>query len=409
MTKTFPLSLSEIQAISEIYPTPFYIYDELAIRKNAQELNNNFKWLKGFINYFAVKACPNPHIMKILEEEWMGMDCSSMAELILCEKIGINWEKIMFTSNNTPIEEYKKAKEMWAIINIDDISHIEYIQQEIGLPNLLYCRYNPWEERSWWNNIIWKPLESKYGMTKNQLFESYSKMKKLWVKRFWLHTMIVSNEKDIKYIIETASMLFSLVIEIKKKLNIDIEFINLGGGIWIPYKPEEKAIDYYDLYKDIDEQYKKYSFKNLRIVMECGRLITWPYWYLITKAIHSKNSYKNYIGTDASMANLMRPWMYNAYHHITVLNNKTSSSTKKYDIVWSLCENIDKFAIDRTLPEIKKWDYLVIHDTWAHGHAMWFQYNGKLRSAELLLKENWEIQKIRRAERLKDYFATLEN
>lgn len=410
--KTVPFTKSQAEKIIAKYPTPFHVYDEKGIRDTAKKFNKAFSWMPGFKNYYAVKALPNPYILKILNEEGMGADCSSLPELLLAEKVGIKGRDIMFTANNTPAHEYKKAKELGAIINLDDITHIEFLEKTLGkLPELLCFRYNPGPARVG-NSIIGNPKEAKYGLTKKQLFEAYAMVKKKGVKRFGLHTMVASNELNADYIIETAKMLFELVEGLSKKVGIRFEFINLGGGVGIPYKPEQKPIDIEDVSRGVKKLYEEIIVKNnltpLKIVMECGRAITGPHGYLVTTVIHKKNIYKNYIGVDACMANLMRPGMYGAYHHETVLGKEKSPKNQTYDVVGSLCENNDKFAIDRKLPKMEIGDIVVIHDTGAHGHAMGFQYNGKLRSAELLLKSDGFVKQIRRAETVDDYFATLD-
>lgn len=412
-TKNLPFDKKQIEKIIKKFPTPFHIYDEKGIRKNARKFYKAFDWVSNFKNYFAVKALPNPYILKILKEEGMGTDCSSLPELILSEKVGIEGEEIMFTSNNTPPEEFKKAKELGAIINLDDISHVKMLEQTIGVPDIACFRYNPGPLRkSGVNIIIGKPEESKYGFTKDQLFMAYKIMRKKGVRRFGLHTMVVSNELNIDALVETANMLFDLAVEIHRDLDIKIEFVNLGGGIGIPYRPEQKLIDLEKFSQKVRASYENKIIGNnldpLRIVMECGRAITGPYGYLITKVIHEKHIYKNYIGVDACMVNLMRPGMYGAYHHETVLGKENQRLNHTYDVVGSLCENNDKFAIDRKLPKIQIGDIIVIHDTGAHGFAMGFNYNGKLRSAELLLEHDDTVKMIRRAETVDDYFATLD-
>lgn len=410
--KRLPFTKEQIENIIKQYPTPFHIYDEKGIRENARRLNKAFSWNKGFKEFFAVKACPNPYILKLLREEGFGADCSSLPELVLSEKAGIVGENIMFTSNETPAHEYKKAYELGAIINLDDITHISYLENTLGkLPELLCFRYNPGPLREG-NAIIGKPEEAKYGFTKEQLFEGYKIIKEKGVKRFGLHTMVASNELNPDYFIETVRMLLELVLEINKELGIKFEFINMGGGIGIPYRSGQKPVDLEYVSNGIknlfDTMLKGSGMEDLKLYMENGRMITGPYGFLVTTAIHRKNIYKNYIGVDACMANLMRPGMYGAYHHITVLGKENAEANRVYDVVGSLCENNDKFAIDRNLPEIEIGDILVIHDTGAHGYAMGFNYNGKLRSAELLLKEDGSVEMIRRAETIDDYFATLD-
>ncbi len=415
MNKKLPFSSQQLAEIKKTYPTPFHLYDEKGLRKHAQQFKQAFSVFPGFKEYFAVKATPNPFIMDILQQQGFGADCSSLAELILSERIGIVGENIMFTSNDTEQQEYIKARELGAIINLDDIAHIDYLEESLdsygGLPELLCFRYNPGPLREG-NAIIGDPKEAKYGFTRDQLFTGYRKCKEKGVKRFGLHTMIISNELNADFFVETATMLFELAVELKQQLGIKLEFVNLGGGIGIPYIPDQKAVDYDYVAQQVMRQYKKLIVANdlnpLKIYMECGRVITGPYGYLITDVIHMKHTYKDYAGTNASMANLMRPAIYGAYHHITVMDKQNRSCDHTYDVTGSLCENNDKFAVDRKLPELTAGDTLIIHDTGAHGHAMGFNYNGKLRSAELLLREDNSILQIRRAETLDDYFATLD-
>jgi diaminopimelate decarboxylase len=410
-SKKLPFSGEQIKAIMAIYPTPFHIYDEKAIRENAQSLTKAFSWNKGFKEYYAVKAAPNPFLMKILKEEGFGADCSSLPEMVLSEKVGITGENIMFTSNNTPANEFIKAKELGAIINLDDLSHLEYLEKNAGMPELVCFRYNPGALKEG-NLIIGHPEEAKYGLMREQLFVAYAEAKKKGAKRFGLHTMVASNELDPEYFPETAEILFKLVVEISKKVGITFEFVNLGGGIGIPYRPEQKAIDWNTfsagIKKHYDETIKGNGLPDLRIYLESGRAITGPYGYLITTVQHIKNTYKKYAGLDASMQNLMRPALYGAYHHITVVGKENLPNNTLYDVTGSLCENNDKFAIDRMLPELIPGDIVVIHDTGAHGHAMGFNYNAKLRSAELLLRSDGSVTLIRRAETMADYFATLD-
>ena len=410
-SKSAPFDQQFIQSLAEEYPTPFYVYDEKAIRENARRLLSAFSWCDDFKEYFAVKATPNPYLLDILKEEGFGGDCSSLMELKLCEATGITGEDIMFTSNDTPKKDYEKAKELGALINLDDISHIDYLSECVGLPEVLSFRYNPGPARQG-NAIIGTPEEAKYGFTREQLFEGYAKIRDMGVKRYGLHTMVVSNELHEDTFLETARMLFELVVELKQKLDIQIEFVNLGGGIGIPYRPEESAVDLEKVGAGVKKFYDEMLVPNgvtpLKIFMENGRMVTGPYGYLVTKAIHQKSIYKDYIGVDACMANLMRPGMYGAYHHISVLGKEDAASDHTYDVAGSLCENNDKFAIDRNLPKIDIGDYLVIHDAGAHGHSMGFQYNGKLRCAELLLQTDGTVKRIRRAETAEDYFATLD-
>jgi diaminopimelate decarboxylase len=409
--KNLPFTREYLEKIEKDCPTPFHIYDARAIQENARSLNEVFSWHPGFKEFFAVKATPNPHILKMLKAEGFGADCSSMAELVLAEKSGITGEDIMFSSNETPIEEYRKAKELGAVINIDDISHIDYIHEAIGLPELISFRYNPGPLREG-NAIIGNPEEAKYGFTREQLFTGYRMLVERGVKRFGLHTMVASNELNPRYFVDTAVMLFELVVEINRELGIQIEFINIGGGIGIPYRPEQSPVDLQRVSRDIEQKYNEIILGNgldpIKLYMEAGRIITGPYGYLVTRAVHKKEIYKNYIALNASMANLMRPGMYGAYHHITVPGKEGRPHDTVYDVVGSLCENNDKFAIDRELPQIDIGDFVVIHDCGAHGHAMGFNYNGKLRSAELLMHGDGSVEQIRRAETLDDYFATLD-
>ncbi|MGE4271800.1 MAG: diaminopimelate decarboxylase [Desulfitobacterium sp.] len=409
--KNLPFSQEQLMKIIEQFGTPFHIYDEQAIRLNARRLQAAFAWAPEFKEYFAVKALPNPHILKILREEGFGADCSSMAELSLAEAARITEENIMFTSNNTPAEEYVKAKELWAIINLDDITHIDYLEKHAGLPEVISFRYNPGSLRAG-NAIIGNPEDSKYGLTKEQLFQAYKIVRDKGVKRFGLHTMIISNELKPEFFIETAEMMFDLAIELKEKLGIRLEFVNFGGGIGIPYRPEQEPVDLEYIGEGVRKAYEERIIPNgidpLRICLECGRMVTGPYGYLVTQVVHKKEIYKDYLGVDASMSDLMRPGMYGAYHHITVVGKENLPKDHIYDVAGALCENNDKFAVDRELPQVEIGDTLVIHDTGAHGHAMGFNYNGKLRHAELLLQTDGNVKMIRRAETLDDYFATLD-
>jgi diaminopimelate decarboxylase len=409
--KKLPFNKEQLEKIIEQHPTPFHIYDEKGIRDFAQKLTCAYGWNLGFKEYYAIKACPNPYLMKILHSEGFGIDCSSMAELELAERLGMRGEEIMFTSNDTPAEDYKKAIELGAIINLDDISHIPFLEKHAGLPELICFRYNPGSLKEG-NVIIGHPEEAKYGFTREQLFDGYKIMRDKGVKRFGIHTMVASNELDPNYFAETAEILFDLIADISKTLNISFEFVNLGGGIGIPYKPEQTPVDLDAMSKGIQKLYNELIIGNglppIKLYFESGRAITGPYGYLVTKVLHIKNTYKKYAGVDACMANLMRPALYGAYHHITVVGKGQQPHQNLYDVTGSLCENNDKFAVNRLLPEMEPGDIVVIHDTGAHGHAMGFNYNGKLRSAELLMRENGEIVEIRRAETLEDYFATLD-
>ena len=411
MQKKLPFTQDRINTIMKEYPTPFHIYDEKGIRENARRIKKAFSCLPGFHEFFAVKALPNPFIMKILAEEGFGADASSMAELVLCEKAGITGENIMFSSNNTPLGEFEKAKQLGAIINLDDITHIEYLEKRAGIPELISFRFNPGFARSG-NFIIGNPEEAKYGLTREQIISAYKIAKDKGAKRFGIHTMIASNELDGSYFVETTRMLFELIVEINRVHGIRFEFVNIGGGIGIPYRPEDKEVDIDAVAAGAHKWYQDLIVKNgldpVRLYMECGRVITGPYGYLVTKAIHHKDTYRQYIGLDACMANLMRPALYGAYHHITVMGKETAPLDCVYDVTGSLCENNDKFAIQRKLPKIDMGDTVVIHDAGAHGHAMGFNYNGKLRSAELLLREDGSVKQIRRAETLEDLFSTLD-
>ena len=410
--KNIPFTKKQIEKLSLEHATPFYVYDEKAIRKNVVKFIKAFSWIDGFKEYFAVKACPNPAILQILKEERCGADCSSLGELILSEKVNIVGENIMFTSNDTPLKDYIKAKELGAIINFDDITHIPYFLKNVGnIGNVACCRYNPGNLKTG-NIIIGVPEEAKFGMTKEQIFNAYKLLKQSGVTRFGIHTMVASNELDPLYFVDTAKILFELVIELEKELDITFDFINLGGGIGIPYKPEEKEVDYNLISVEIKKIYNKLFAsrkKPLKIFVEMGRVITGPYGYLITSVKHIKNTYRKFLGTDASMADLMRSGMYGAYHHITVIGKENESAKTLFDVTGSLCENNDKFAINRELPKsTTTGDILVVHDVGAHGHSMGFNYNAKLKHAELLLQKDGSFKLIRRAETLDDYFATLD-
>ncbi len=410
--KLMPFDKSKLDSIIKKYPTPFYIYDEKGIEENAYEFIKAFSWSKGFRQYFAVKALPNPSILKLLAEFGFGADCSSLAELMLAKKAGIKDDMIMFTSNNTPKDEFQYADKLNAIINLDDITHIDYLDKSISkFPKTISFRYNPGSLKKG-NSIIGKPEEAKYGLTREQLKEAYVLAKKKGARKFGLHTMVASNELNVDYFVETARILFELVHEIKDELGIQIEFVNLGGGVGIPYKPEDKKIEWSDLGSKIEACYNSFfanEKKKPKLCFELGRAITGPYGYLVSTVIHKKDIYKKYVGLDSCMANLMRPALYGAYHYISVLADTDVDSRERltYDVVGSLCENNDKFAIDRELPRVDIGDVVVIHDAGAHGSAMGFNYNGKLRSAELLLKKTGKVKKIRRAETVEDYFATL--
>lgn len=411
MEKKIPLSEAQLREVIKQFPTPFHIYDEAAIRQNVRNLIAAFAWAPAFKEYFAVKATPNPTLLKVLKEEGVGADCSSLAELILAERSGIVGEEIMFSSNDTPAEDFKKARQLGAIINLDDISHIDFLEKQAGIPEVISFRYNPGPLMASGNTIIGFPEDAKYGLTREQIHSAYRIMRDKGVKRFGIHTMVISNELNSDSFVGTANMMFDLIIELSKELGISFEFVNLGGGIGIPYKPEQQPVDLARVGQGIKQAYEAKIVANglqpLRIAMECGRMITGPYGYLVSTVLHKKAIYKNYVGLDACMANLMRPALYGSYHHITVVGKEHLPCDHVYDVTGSLCENNDKFAIDRALPAIDIGDIIVIHDAGAHGFAMGFNYNGKLRSAELLLKPDGKVEMIRRAETVDDYLATL--
>lgn len=408
--KRLPWTRAQLEAIATSYPTPLHLYDERGLRDGARRLAAAFAWCPGFKEYFALKATPNPTILRLLHAEGLGADCSSMAELVLAERVGLRGAELMFTSNNTPAEEFRRARELGAIINLDDLSHIAYLEQHAGLPELISFRYNPGPLRTG-NAIIGDPREAKFGLTRPQIFTAYRTVRDKGVRRFGLHTMLVSNELNPASLLGTARMLFELAAELAAALAIRFEFINIGGGIGIPYHPAQVPVDLDALAADIRREYDAVigaqGLGPVRLCMECGRLITGPHGALLARVRHLKESYKRYAGLDATMADLMRPALYGAYHHITVLGKEDWPATHTYDVTGSLCENNDKFAVDRALPPLAVGDLVVIHDTGAHGHAMGFNYNGKLRAAELLVRLDGSVQLIRRAETLEDYFATM--
>ena len=412
MPKPLPFDRNFVEKLTEQYPTPFYLYDERTLRRTARHFNDAFAWNPGFKEYFAVKANPNPELLKILLSENFGGDCSSLPELILCERVGITGENIMFTANNTPASEFVKASELGAVINLDDITHIDFLERCRGgsLPELLSFRWNPGELRNV-ESVIGNPVEAKYGLTTKQMFDAYKTAKQRGVKRFGMHTMVASNLLDNNFFVQTARSVFEFALEIFRETGARIEFVNLGGGFGIAYHPDQTPLDLKKIGEGICNEYEKHilpsELGDMKIFTESGRYIAAESGTLITRAVHEKNIYKKYIGVDACMANLMRPGMYGAYHHITVLGKETAPITETVDVVGSLCENCDKFAVDRLLPKIEIGDLLAIHDAGAHGYAMGFQYNGKLRCAELLLQEDGSVRMIRRAETLDDYFATL--
>lgn len=409
--KNLPFIKEQLEEITNRFPTPFHIYDERGIREFARRFLRAFSWNEGFIEYFAIKAAPNPYLMKILRSEGLGIDCSSLAELHLAGRLGMRGDEIMFTSNDTPASEYVKAKQLGAIINLDDISYIEYLEKHAGMPGTICFRYNPGNLKEG-NVIIGHPEEAKYGLTRDQMFDAYRIAKEKGARRFGIHTMVASNELDPDYFIETAEILFTLIAELSKTLNIHIEFANLGGGIGIPYLPGQQPVDIEYMSKGIRKLFDEIIVANhlnpLRLNFESGRAVTGPFGFLVSRVLHIKDTYRKFAGLDACMVNLMRPALYGAYHHITVPGKENLPLDHLYDVTGSLCENNDKFAINRPLPLLEPGDLVVIHDTGAHGHAMGFNYNGKLKSAELLLRENGEVIEIRRAETIDDYFATLD-
>ncbi|SDW94444.1 diaminopimelate decarboxylase [Lachnospiraceae bacterium KHCPX20] len=403
----------KLEEIAAAYPTPFHIYDEKGIRENAAKVKEAFSWNKGFREYFAVKATPNPFILQILKEYGCGADCSSLTELQLSHACGFAGEEIMFSSNDTPDEEFVRANEMGAIINLDDITHIDDVKRLLGkLPETMSCRYNPGGVYEISNGIMDNPGDAKYGMTHDQLLSAYKRMKEEGVKQFGLHAFLVSNTVTNDYYPALAKTLFELAVEIKEKSGVSLNFINLSGGVGIAYHPDQKANDIAVIGEGVRKVYEEVlipaGLGDIAIYTEMGRFMLGPYGALVTRAIHEKKTYKDYIGVDACAANLMRPAMYGAYHHITVMGKEDAECDHTYDVTGALCENNDKFAIDRKLPEIQKGDLLFIHDTGAHGSSMGYNYNGRLWSSEILLKEDQSFTLIRRAQEPKDYFATLD-
>lgn len=413
MTKKPFVTKEKIEEIAKEIPTPFHLYDERGIRENAQAVKEAFAWNKGFREYFAVKANPNPFLINILREYGCGTDCSSLTELMLSHELGVKGEEIMFSSNDTPAEEFRYADEIGATINLDDFTHIQFLEDTIGhIPETISCRYNPGGVYTISNGIMDNPGDAKYGFTKEQLFEGYQLLREKGAKRFGLHSFLVSNTVTNDYYPSLARTLFELVVELKEKIGIEISFINLSGGVGIAYRPDQTPNDIRIIGEGVRKVYEEVlvpaGLGDVAIYTEMGRFMTGPYGALVTKAIHEKHIYKEYIGVDACAVNLMRPAMYGAYHHITVLSKEDAPCDHKYDVTGSLCENNDKFAVDRMLPKIDMGDYLYIHDTGAHGYAMGYNYNGKLKSAEVLLKEDGSFQMIRRAETPRDYFATFD-
>ena len=414
MSSDFPLSHAQLVELAKKFPTPFYIYDAKAIRENVKYFYKAFSIFPSFTEYFAVKALPNPYILKVLESEGCGGDCSSLPELMLCEKSGITGRRIMFTSNDTPAQEFVYAQKLAAIMNLDDITHINFLKNALGgkLPDTICFRYNPGPLKEGGNSIIGKPEEAKYGLTKEQMIHAYKICKAEGVKHFGIHTMVASNELNPDFFVDTARIVFELILEVQKECGVNIEFADIGGGVGIPYRPGQKKVDLDYVAKGIKVLYDKMivpaGLDPLKLCFECGRPITGPYGWLVTKAIHEKNIYRNYIGVDASMADLMRPGMYGAYHEVTVSGKENAPKDYVYDVSGSLCENCDKFAVQRNLPKIEMGDLLIIHDAGAHGRAMGFNYNGKLRAGELLLRSDGTVKEIRRRETIEDYFATLD-
>ena len=411
MKKPF-VTLEQLQEITKTYPTPFHIYDEKGIRENARKLKKAFSWNEGFKEYFAVKATPNPFILKILQEEGCGMDCSSMTELMMSEALDVEPSNIMFSSNDTPASEFVKAKEMNAIINLDDFTHIDFLKEVAGIPETICCRYNPGGVFSLGTSIMDNPGDAKYGFTKEQMIEGYKKLMKLGAKEFGIHSFLASNTVTNEYYPTLAKILFELAVELHEKTGAHIKFINLSGGVGVPYRPEQEGNDIEVIGEGVRKAFEEVlvpaGMSDVAIYTELGRFMLAPYGHLVAKAIHEKHIYKEYIGLDACAVDLMRPAMYGAYHHIAIAGKEDAPCDHKYDVTGSLCENNDKFAVDRMLPKIDKGDYVVIHDTGAHGFAMGYNYNGKLKSAELLLQEDGSVKMIRRAETPKDYFATFD-
>lgn len=413
MSKTPFTTKEKLEEIAAKYPTPFHIYDEAGIRKNAENLKKAFAWNKGFKEYFAVKATPNPFLINILREYGCGCDCSSITELMLSKAIGAVGDDVMFSSNDTPPAEFKFANDMGATINLDDITHIDILEKTLGhLPKKLSCRYNPGGYFSIANNIMDNPGDAKYGMTTEQLFEAFKIMKSKGVEEFGIHAFLASNTVTNEYYPTLAKTLFEVAVKLKEETGANIKFINLSGGIGIPYRPDQEGNDIFAIGEGVRKVYEEVlvpaDMGDVAIFTELGRFMLAPYGALVTRAINEKHTHKEYIGVDACAVNLMRPAMYGAYHHITVMGKENAECNHKYDVTGSLCENNDKFAIDRMLPKVDMGDLIYIHDTGAHGFAMGYNYNGKLKSAEILLKADGSFELIRRAETPADYFATFD-
>lgn len=403
---------AQIEEIVKTYPTPFHLYDERGIRENARRLKKAFSWNKGFKEYFAVKATPNPYLMQILREEGIGVDCSSLTELMLSDTVGFSGKEIMFSSNVTPEADFRLAAKLGAIVNFDDLTHVDYYASIAPFLKTMCCRYNPGGDFTLNNEIMDTPKDAKYGMTKEQMKEAFRKMKAYGVEHFGIHAFLASNTTDNGYYPKLARILFSLAVELAKEVGVHIAFINLSGGVGIAYRPDQPSNDIDVIADGVRRAYEDIltpaGMDDVAIYTELGRFMLAPYGCLVSKVLHEKHIWKEYIGLDACAANLMRPAMYRAYHHITVLGKEHEPCDHKYDVTGGLCENNDKFAIDRMLPKIDVGDYIVIHDTGAHGFSMGYNYNGKLRSAELLLCEDGSVKQIRRAETPEDYFATLD-
>ena len=410
--KTPFVTKAQVDEMIKKYPTPFHLYDEKGIRENARKLYQAFSWNKGFKEFFAVKATPNPTILRILKEEGCGTDCSSLTELMMSDKLGFTGDEIMFSSNDTPAEEFVLSKKLGATINLDDFTHIDFLEKTAGIPEKICCRYNPGGTFSISTTIMDNPGDAKYGMTKDQIIEAYRILKGKGVKRFGMHAFLASNTVTNDYYPVLARTLFEVAVEIKEKTGVKLDFINLSGGVGVPYTPDKEPNDILAIGEGVRKVYEEIlvpaGMGDVALYTELGRFMLAPYGHLITTAIHEKHTHKEYIGVDACAVNLMRPAMYGAYHHITVLGKENEPCDHKYDVTGSLCENNDKFAIDRMLPKIDMGDILVIHDTGAHGFAMGYNYNGKLKSAEVLLCEDGSTKLIRRAETPDDYFATLD-
>lgn len=412
MKKVPFVTKEQVEKLAEIYPTPFHIYDAKGIRNTVRSINKAFAWNKGFKEYFAVKATPLPGILKIMKEEGCGTDCSSYPELLLSDVCGFKGHDIMFSSNDTPVKDMQEAYKLGAIINLDDFTMIDFLEQVAAIPETICCRFNPGGVFALGNDIMDNPGDSKYGMTRDQLREAFKILKAKGVKHFGIHAFLASNTVTNGYYPELARQLFQLAVDMKKETGVAVDFINLSGGVGIPYRPEQTPNDIAAIGEGVRKVYEEVltpaGMGNVALFTEMGRFVTGPYGGLVTKVLHFKHIYKEYVGVDACAANLMRPAMYGAYHHITVLGKENEPCDHTYDVTGGLCENNDKFAIDRKLPKIDKGDYLFIHDTGAHGSAMGYNYNAKLWCAELLLKEDGSVELLRRAETEKDYFATLD-